>query len=101
MSSLDDVADSATACMFTRTPGTYSKTFFGLNNFLSTPDAATAEIMNEYDYMANRIQTCSALNEDLGVNFVYVDFWHEGDLPRLVQDRNSARVLARRLQDKK
>ena len=54
--------------------------------------------MNEYDYIVNRIQECSSINGDLDVNFVYVDFWHEGDLPRLVQERNAALAMSRRLQ---
>lgn len=98
LSTLEDVADSANSCTFQRTPGIYSKTFFGLNNFVSIPSQSTASVMNEYDYIANRIQTCSALNDDLDVNFVYVDFWSEGDLPRLVQDRNRAMALARKLE---
>jgi hypothetical protein len=98
LANLDEVADSATSCSFTRTPGAYGKTFFGLNNFISTPSSSAATVMNEYDYIANRIQECSSINGDLDVNFVYVDFWDEGDLPRLVQERNSALALARRLQ---
>lgn len=48
--------------------------------------------MNEYDYISSRIDECSAINDDLEVNFVYIDFWSQGDLPRLVQDRNIARL---------
>lgn len=99
LADLEEVADNATACSFTTEPGTYGKTFFGLNNFISSPSPTAAATMNEYDYIANRIQTCSSINGNLDVNFVYVDFWHEGDLPRLVQDRNSALTLARKLQE--
>jgi hypothetical protein len=99
LNSLAAVANSANSCTFTRTPGAASKTFFGLNNFISIPTQSDAQTMNEYNYISDRIETCSALNDDLEVNFVYVDFWSEGDLPRLVQERNAAMALRRRLEE--
>lgn len=54
--------------------------------------------MNEYNYASGRIDTCSSLNGDMDVNFIYVDFWSEGDIPRLVQERNTAMALQRRLE---
>jgi hypothetical protein len=99
LNGLPEVADSANSCAFTRTPGVASKTFFGLNNFIIIPAQSNAQIMNEYNYVSDRIETCSSLNDDLDVNFIYVDFWNEGDLPRLVQERNTAMALRRRLEE--
>ena len=96
--SLDAVANSAVSCAFTTTPGPYSTTFFGLNNFITIPSQDVAATMNAYDYASNRIDTCSSLNGNLDVNFIYSDFWNEGDIPRLVQDRNTAMLQRRRLE---
>lgn len=98
LNSLDAVADSANSCAFETSPGVASKTFFGLNNFITIPIQSNAEIMNEYSYVSNRIDTCSSLNDNLDVNLIYVDFWSEGDLPRLVQERNAAMAVRRRLE---
>ena len=97
LSSLDQVANSTYSCSFAQTPQTLGTTFFGLNNFVTMPTQSAAQTMNAYDYLANRIDTCSSFHNGLDVNFVYVDFWNEGDLPRLVQERNSALAMQRKL----
>eukprot|EP00934_Nitzschia_sp_Nitz4_P004191 Nitzschia sp. Nitz4//scaffold347_size17400//13144//14360//NITZ4_008837-RA/size17400-augustus-gene-0.36-mRNA-1//-1//CDS//3329548672//4181//frame0 len=96
LASIDEVNDEETSCTFGQTPGLLSKTFFGLNNFVSVPTQSAAQTMNQYDYIADRMDTCSGLNDDLEVNFVYVNYWSEGDLPQLVQDRNAERAAQRR-----
>ncbi len=98
LANLNAVANSTFACTFAQAPEALGKTFFGLNNFVSPPVQSSARKMNEYDYVANRIDTCSSFHGGLEVNFVYIDFWSEGDVPRLVQERNAAKVLRRKLE---
>lgn len=97
LQNLNQVANSTFSCSFTQIPQPLGTTFFGLNNFVVPPVQSSARTMNEYEYLANRIETCSNFHDGLDVNFVYVDFWNEGEVPRLVQDRNAAKALRRKL----
>lgn len=72
--------------------GINSKTFVGLNNFVSPPTRAIAEKLNEYSAATSYVNTCAGLLET-HINFLLVDFWSEGDLPRFTQDHNAARAL--------
>lgn len=94
---MDAVNDNENSCVFAETPGLLSKTFFGLNNFVSTPTLAAAQTMNTFDFIQNRIEACSTLNDNLDVNFVYVNYWSVGDLPQLVQEKNTALAARRKL----
>jgi len=68
--------------------------FVGLNNFVSPPSRGTAEKLNSYSTATNYVDECSALiNTD--INFLLVDYWSEGDIPRVTQDHNAARALRR------
>jgi hypothetical protein len=93
---LADIRATSTSCSFTRNPGNASKTFFGVNNFVTPPAQASAKTVNEVEFAKNRIETCSQLNENLDVNFIYADFWSEGDLPRLTQEHNTELAARRR-----
>lgn len=97
LENLDAAANFESSCTLTDTPSNET-TFFGLNNFVIPPVESSAQIMNEYNYLTNRMEACSTFNGGLDVNFVYVDFWSEGDLPRLVQDLNAAKASLRRLE---
>jgi len=93
--SLSAIQATSESCAFRRAPGLAGKTFFGINNFISPPDQAEAKTVNEYEFAKNRIATCSDVNEGLDVNFIYADFWSEGDLPRLTQEHNAGLVSRR------
>ena len=68
--------------------------FVGLNNFVSPPSRGTAENLNSYSTATKYVDECSALiNTD--INFLLVDYWSEGDIPRVTQDHNAARALRR------
>lgn len=88
--SLTEVRATSTSCKFSRTPGVASKHFFGVNSFVTPPDQSAARTVNSYDFAKLRMETCSDLNEYLDVNFIYADYWSEGDLPRLTQEHNTA-----------
>jgi hypothetical protein len=66
-----------------------------MNNFVTPPSQTAAQSANSLAFAGNRLATCSSLNEGLDVNFIYADFWFEGDLPQLTQDHNTA-LAARR-----
>ena len=72
------------------------KTFFGVNSFVTPPKQDTARELNSLEFARSRLTACSDLNGDELVNFIYADFWSEGDLPRLVQEENTARASQRR-----
>lgn len=81
---------TSTSCQFQYTPRIAGKTFFGVNSFVTPPDQNAARTANSYDFAKLRLETCSETNENLDVNFIYADYWSEGDLPRLTQEHNAA-----------
>jgi hypothetical protein len=78
------------SCKIQRGEGEASRTFFGLNSFVTPPTESQAEILNEFDFANQRIADCSRVNDNLQVNVYYVDFWSAGDLPRVQQEHNKA-----------
>ena len=94
--SLTEVRATSTSCTFSRTPGISGKTFFGVNSFVTPPDQSAARTVNSYDFAKLRMETCSDLNDFLDVNFIYADYWSEGELPRLTQKHNTALAAHRR-----
>jgi hypothetical protein len=93
--SVSDVEATSASCKFGTTPRANGKTFFGVNDFQSPPSQSAAQTLNSLEFAKNRIDTCSELNEGLDVNFIYADFWNEGDLIELTQQHNAA-LAARR-----
>ena len=68
--------------------GVNNTEWFGLNNFVSPPNSNSAKTLNDYSEVADYVDQCTnILNTD--INFVLVDFWGEGDLPRYTQDHNA------------
>jgi hypothetical protein len=93
--SVSDVQATSTSCQFSQTPRVAGKTFFGVNNFVVPPSQSASQTLNSLGFAKSRIDTCSALNEDLDVNLIFADFWNEGDLIELTQQHNAA-LAARR-----
>eukprot|EP00339_Tiarina_fusa_P018132 CAMPEP_0117031182 /NCGR_PEP_ID=MMETSP0472-20121206/22446_1 /TAXON_ID=693140 ORGANISM="Tiarina fusus, Strain LIS" /NCGR_SAMPLE_ID=MMETSP0472 /ASSEMBLY_ACC=CAM_ASM_000603 /LENGTH=383 /DNA_ID=CAMNT_0004739463 /DNA_START=48 /DNA_END=1199 /DNA_ORIENTATION=+ len=100
-STLADLRETSVSCPLSSTPGVAGKTFFGMNNFVTPPSQTAARSANSLEFARNRLATCSSLNEGLDVNFVYVDFWYEGDLPQLTQEHNMALANRRQRQIRK
>ena len=92
--SVASIEDRTSSCEL-RPNGVNNNIFVGLNNFVSPPSQTSAQKLNSYSAVSNYVDTCSAL---LGtdINFVLVDFWSEGEIPRFTQDHNNARALQRR-----
>mmetsp|Transcript_19987 Transcript_19987/g.43472 ORF Transcript_19987/g.43472 Transcript_19987/m.43472 type:complete len:387 (-) Transcript_19987:2422-3582(-) len=92
--SVGSIEDRLNSCEL-RLNGFNKKDFVGLNNFVSPPSQTSAQKVNEYSAATNYVDTCTELLET-SINFVLVDFWSEGDLPRVTQDHNAALVQQRR-----
>ena len=88
-----NIEDRTNSCPL-RPNGVNSDEFVGLNNFVSPPSRASAQLLNEYSVATDYVETCSLLLA-ADVNFLLVDFWSEGDLPRVIQDQNAARAQRR------
>lgn len=87
--SLAQLRETSISCQTSRAPDSAEPAFFGVNNFVTPPSQTAAQSANSLSFARNRVETCSTMN-DLDVNFVYVDFWFEGNLPQLTQEHNFA-----------
>ena len=93
--SVDKILDTNTSCAL-RDPGSETRPFFLVNNFITPPDPGAAARVNEMGMATTRLEDCSSANVDTPVNFFYVDYWSEGDVPEMTQTINAERA-ARRL----
>jgi hypothetical protein len=84
---LKDVEETSTSCNLQYKEALANQAFFGVNNFLSPPSNAISKTLNSMEFAGERIKACSEQN-NLDVNFLYADFWSEGNLPQLVQEYN-------------
>jgi hypothetical protein len=87
---IKEIEDTSVSCRLA--PGTSfsfrsSQTFFGVNNFVSPPSQGNSRVLNSMEFAKDRIDACSK-QHNRDVNFIYADFWSEGDLPQLVQSHN-------------
>lgn len=94
---VESIEDRLNSCEL-KNNGVNNTEFMGLNNFVSPPSQESAQILNDYSAAADYVEKCSALLET-DINFLLVDFWGEGDLPRYTQDHNTA--LSRRRRERK
>lgn len=94
-SSEELVRDTATSCVVTRGDVTRAA-FFGVNVFVTLPNQAASQRLNTFESLQEHMTACSSLNSGADVNVVFVDFWEDGDLPKLVQTENAKRAEAAR-----
>lgn len=87
--------DTEKSCALDRGSGGF-KNFFAVNSFTTLPDIDEARIVNTRQFLEDRNEACSALNGDLDVNIVYIDFWGVGDVLEVVQERNKQLLQTRR-----
>ena len=87
---VNNLLDTDNSCKITRGAGS-SMDFFGVNAFTTPASQSDAEIINSESFLETRINDCS-IAQMLDVNVVSVDFWSIGDLPKVVQQRNTALV---------
>lgn len=93
-SNVESIEDTINSCEL-RKNGINSNVFVGLNNFVSPPTRKAAKELNAYSAATEYVDTCAAfLGTD--INFLLVDFWSEGELPRFTQDHNAAKARRRR-----
>jgi len=89
----EEIENTANSCALDR-GRLGAKNFFGVNVFTTLPDPSEAAIVNKKNFLNAHIDACSAINDDLDVNVVIVDFWSVGDVVEVVQERNKARAAA-------
>jgi len=85
---IESIEDRLSSCELKHN-GINNTEWVGLNNFVSPPNQKSAKTLNEYLAAADYVNQCQALLE-VDINFLLVDFWSEGDLPRFTQDHNAA-----------
>jgi hypothetical protein len=98
--SISALDQTGASCLITRGDGG-TKAFFGVNAFVTLPDQNAAKSINTESYLNSRIDACSALNDDLDVNLILVDFWNFGDVLEVTQTRNAALVAERRARNER
>jgi len=91
-----DILNTDVSCLREQNTRPASRTFFQVNNFVTPPKQDISRELNSINEARTRMNTCSALNNDLPVTFAMADFWSEGDLPRLAQEINAARGASTR-----
>ncbi|GAX25139.1 hypothetical protein FisN_10Lh344 [Fistulifera solaris] len=79
--------DAARACGITR-GGSGTRDFYGVNVFLEIPNPDASAILHQADFLSSHLEECSQ-QSGLSPNLVIVDFWDEGDLMQVVNDRNA------------
>lgn len=83
----DDFADKTEACTITR--GRLVAPFYALNLFTTIPSKQLAtDLLNTRSFLEEHIAACSQVSSGQEVNILFVDFWEEGDVPRVVQTHN-------------
>jgi hypothetical protein len=91
--SVSDVLSTIDSCEVTR--GSAQFPFFAINSFVTPPSRTDAIALNSLSFAKTRLETCSSLNDSADVNLIFADFWSEGDLAKLAQERNAALVSRR------
>ncbi len=91
--SVEDIENSDQSCIGKR--GTYyQKKFYAINNFVTNnfpgPSEAAAKVLNEGSFVANRISDCEKVTNRMA-NFLAVDFWQHGDVPKVAKQINNQR----------
>ncbi|KAL9181029.1 hypothetical protein ACHAXT_009834 [Thalassiosira profunda] len=88
--SLSDLENSEYSCEITRGPGEEARPadFFVVNNFVTPPDAEAAKVANGNAFLTKRLTACANANKKRP-NFVYLDFWSEGNSAQVVQYANN------------
>ena len=76
----------------------YQKRFYAINNFVTNsfpgPTEDAAIVLNEKSFVEKRIADCeSVMGRD--ANFVAVDFWQNGELPKIAKKINNDRGAAK------
>ena len=92
--SLDDLQNYAYSCEITRGPADDAPipaSFFAVNNFVTPPDVEASKIANSKESLDSRLTECANLN-NMRPNFVYIDFWSEGETAKWIQYANQQKA---------
>ncbi len=91
--SIGDIENTKKSCAGYR--GTYyQKQFYAINNFVTNnfpgPSEKAAKILNEESFVMQRISDCESIS-NRKANFLAVDFWQHGDVPKVAKQINDKR----------
>lgn len=91
VAAVEEFDDKTKACSVQR--GRDTAPFYALNLFLKIPAPEVSKHqLNTRDFLEEHVAACRAQNANGRVNIVFVDFWEEGDLPRVVQETYNRRL---------
>jgi hypothetical protein len=83
----DILLDTENACRIDKgDAGT--KDFYGVNLYVTLPDADQQAMLNSMDTLTSKVDSCS-IQVDQDVSFVIVDFWQVGDVITFVTQYNT------------
>lgn len=92
---MTDFDNKTEACGITR--GRPMAPFYALNLFIRIPSKPLAiSYLNTPAFLNEHIAACSAVNNNRDVNILFVDFWSEGEVPKVVQTYNKKLVPVER-----
>lgn len=84
---LEAIMNIHNSCALRNNIAITNQVFFGINSFVVPASQEISQELNSLKFARERINACSQLvGKD--PNFIYADFWSEGDLPQLVQEHN-------------
>jgi hypothetical protein len=86
--SVAELLDTETSCQITRGGSAKHRAFFGINNFLQTPQEDLARTINAMGFLKPRVATCSATNGGLDVSLLSVDYWSIGNVVDFAREHN-------------
>jgi hypothetical protein len=88
--SLAQIRDQFNSCSLDRGSSGF-RNFYGVNVFITLPNAAAADVLNTVGFLNPHIAACEAQTSNQ-VNLVLVDFWKRGNVLDYVRLRNLQRV---------
>lgn len=89
---VQQIRETTRSCNITR--GWPNAPFLALNVFVTLPSFTQSdEVLNKKEFLQTHLETCSNMNDGRSTNIVFVDFWHQGDLPEVVQIHNEIVAL--------
>lgn len=89
--SIEDFANATYACEPGRGANGFGS-FYGLHLYMKIPDADESQLLNDMAFVEEHVDQCETYRNGTLANFVYVDFWEQGDLVEVVQMENIQRA---------
>jgi hypothetical protein len=88
----EELEDATSSCEVTRGNPVEKRGFLGVTNFVTPPEEDIAKEINTRAFIEQRLQDCSALNNNQDVNLLFIDFWSIGDALAVTLEQNKKRA---------